>query len=162
MDINYYKNFNIDLIKFSNNALINHFNNYGKNENRIYNETIFYEKYSHFDYILYGAINKDLNNYSKFDLQKHFHLYGHKEQRIYSKNKFYECYPNFLLENNNLFKNDISEYELLVNYHNYGNFNYDFDFEINNYYDNSHLSKYSTEILSHTYIRSIKNINDNY
>ena len=56
-----------------------------------------------------------------------------------------------MLENNNLFKNNISEYELLVNYHNYGNFNNDFnnyyDFEINNYYDNSHLSKYSTEIL---------------
>jgi hypothetical protein len=57
MDINYYKNFNIDLIKFSNNALIKHFNNYGKYENRIYNETIFYEKYSEFDYILYGTIN---------------------------------------------------------------------------------------------------------
>jgi hypothetical protein len=160
MDINYYKKFNIDLIKFSNNALINHFNNYGKNENRIYNETIFYKKYPDFDYNLYGAINKDLSHYSKFDLQKHFHLHGHNEKRIYSKKKFYECYPNFLLENNNLFKNDISEYELLVNYHNYGNFNNYFDFEINNYYDNSHLSKYSSEILSHTYMRSIKNINE--
>lgn len=48
---------------------------------------------------------------------------------------------------------------LLCNYHNYGNFNNDYDFEINNYYDNSHLSKYSSEILSHAYIRSIKNIN---
>lgn len=114
MDINYYKNFNIDLIKFSNNALIKHFNNYGKNENRIYNETIFYEKYSEFDYILYGTINKDVINYSKIELQKHFHLYGSKEQRIFSKNKFYECYPNFLLENNELFNNNMSEYELIV------------------------------------------------
>jgi len=160
MDINYYKNFNIDLINFSNNALIKHFNNYGKNENRIYNETIFYEKYLDFDYILYGTINKDVINYSKFELQKHFHLYGSKEQRIFSKNKFYECYPNFLLENNELFNNNMSEYELMCNYHNYGNFNNDYDFEINNYYDNSHLSKYSSEILSHVYIRSIKNINE--
>ena len=114
MDINYYKNFNIDLINFSNNALIKHFNNYGKYENRIYNETIFYEKYSEFDYILYGTINKDVINYSKFELQKHFHLYGSKEQRIFSKNKFYECYPNFLLENNELFNNNMSEYELIV------------------------------------------------
>ena len=92
MDINYYKNFNIDLIKFSNNALINHFNNYGKNENRIYNESIFYEKYPDFEYILYGTINKDLNNYSKFNLQKHFHLHGCKEKRIFS---FIRCNKYF-------------------------------------------------------------------
>ena len=54
MDINYYKNFNMDLIRFSNNALIKHYNNYGKNENRIYNETVFYEKYPDFD--LYNVI----------------------------------------------------------------------------------------------------------
>ena len=62
MDINYYKNFNMDLIRFSNSALIKHYNNYGKNENRIYNETVFYEKYPDFDYVLYGAINKDLTH----------------------------------------------------------------------------------------------------
>ena len=33
MDINYYKNFNLDLINFTNNNIIKHFNNYGKNEN---------------------------------------------------------------------------------------------------------------------------------
>ena len=161
MDINYYKNFNMDLIRFSNSALIKHYNNYGKNENRIYNETVFYEKYPDFDYVLYGAINKDLTHYSKFDLEKHFHLHGSKEQRIYSKNKFYECYPNFLLENNDLFNNNMTEYDILVNYHNGKiKFNNNYDFEINNYYDNSHLSKYSKEIFSHYHIRTIKNINE--
>jgi hypothetical protein len=119
MDINYYKNFNIDLIKFSNNELIKHYNNYGKNENRIYNETVFYEKYSDFDYILYGTINKDIINYSKFELQKHFHLYGCKEQRIFSFNSFYKSYPNYDI-NNYINKNydSINKIEYMSFYHN--------------------------------------------
>jgi hypothetical protein len=115
MDINYYKNFNIDLIKFSNNDLINHFNNYGKNENRIYNESIFYEKYPDFEYILYGIINKDLSQYSKFNLQKHFHLHGCKEQRIFSFNSFYNSYPNYDI---NKIDDSINKIEYMLFYHN--------------------------------------------
>jgi len=115
MDINYYKNFNLDLINFTNNNIIKHFNNYGKNENRIYNETIFYEKYPDFDYILYGKINNDLKNYSKFELQKHFHLSGRNEQRIYSFNSFYKSYPNYDIHK---YGSTINKIEYMSYYHN--------------------------------------------
>ena len=90
MNINYYRYFNIDLFNFPDNILIDHFNNYSKIENRIYNEETFYKFYPDFDYILYGNINKDLIYFSKFELQTHFHLHGNKENRIYSLNIFYQ------------------------------------------------------------------------
>jgi len=98
MDVKYYRYFNIDLFNFQDEFLINHFNNYSKIENRIYNEETFYKKYPDFDYILYGNINKDLINFSKFELQNHFYLHGNKENRIFCLKTFYERFPNFDLE----------------------------------------------------------------
>ena len=121
MDINYYKNFNLDLITFSDNNLINHYNTHGKYENnRIYNEKTFYEKYPVFDYILYGTLNKDLSHFNKFNLQKHFHLHGSKEGRIFSFNSFNKSYPNYNINNkNNNIKNDsINKIEYMSYYHN--------------------------------------------
>jgi hypothetical protein len=113
MNINYYRYFNIDLFNFPDNILIDHFNNYSKIENRIYNEETFYKFYPDFDYILYGAINKDLIYFSKFELQTHFHLYGNKENRIYCLDIFYNKFPNFDF---NFYKN---YYEDLINKNDY-------------------------------------------
>lgn len=58
-DLNIYKKFNNDLKLLNDSELVDHFNNYGKQENRIYNLNILQQKSEH---LIYFDINYYINN----------------------------------------------------------------------------------------------------
>jgi GR25 family glycosyltransferase involved in LPS biosynthesis len=82
MNITFYRLFNHDLKNFSNKFLINHWNNFGKNEDRIYSYESFFAKYPYFDYNIYKTYNEDINLNEKLDLMVHWHLEGIHQNRI--------------------------------------------------------------------------------
>jgi len=82
MDINYYKKFNNDLKNFNDKQLINHYNRYGKNENRITCKKDFYKKFNYFDCVYYKNKYDDLKNFTDIELEYHFYHYGNKDNRI--------------------------------------------------------------------------------
>ena len=82
MNITFYRLFNPDLKNFSNKFLVNHWNNIGKNENRIYSYESFFMKYPNFDYNVYKIYNDDINSTEKLDLMVHWHLEGVHQNRI--------------------------------------------------------------------------------
>jgi GR25 family glycosyltransferase involved in LPS biosynthesis len=87
MNITFYRLFNPDLKNFSNKFLINHWNNFGKNEDRIYSYESFFAKYPYFDYNIYKTYNEDINLNEKLDLMVHWHLEGIHQNRICFINK---------------------------------------------------------------------------
>ena len=125
MDKIYYRNFNIDLLNFSDKELEEHYNNFGKNENRIINESTF-DQLNDFDLNFYINLNKDLDfkmNY--FEYRKYFFQNNINENRIYNEKIFNKFYPSFNLEfykncNKDLIK--FSFINLLSHYHEKGRF----------------------------------------
>jgi hypothetical protein len=82
MNISFYKYLYNDLSSLTREELINHYNTYGKNENRIYSEQDFYNKYPNFNINIYKESNNDLNHLDNLDLYKHYINYGIFENRI--------------------------------------------------------------------------------
>jgi hypothetical protein len=129
MDFKYYRFFNNDLNNFENEELEKHYNDYGKNENRIISEDNFYNKFKYFDYKYYKNKYDDLKNLNKIELEKHFYFKGIHENRSYNIKIdtlniiFYKEYYDDLknLSNNELikhyYKNGIYENRLSnINY----------------------------------------------
>jgi len=85
MDCKIYRMFNIDLKNYTDLELVEHFNNYGKNENRVYNlETLEHKLFNIIDCKIYRLFNIDLKNYTDLELVDHFNNYGKNEDRIYN------------------------------------------------------------------------------
>jgi len=82
-----YRNNNNDLKNFNDTELLNHFNNYGKNENRIYSIRQYLEEIYSFNVNIYRENNKDLEKLTDNELFKHFYDNRKKEQRIHSINQ---------------------------------------------------------------------------
>jgi hypothetical protein len=82
MDTIFYKYVYNDLMSLTDNELIEHYNIHGKNENRIYSEKDFYNKYPNFDINIYRKLNNDLIKLSDLELFKHYIHHGIFENRI--------------------------------------------------------------------------------
>lgn len=90
-DVNFYKSLYIDLKNMSNTQLLNHWNNYGKNENRFFYFEDFLSFYNittkdfeDFDFDFYILYYEDLNKKftNKYQAIHHYLEYGKKEKRI--------------------------------------------------------------------------------
>jgi hypothetical protein len=84
MDISFYKYLYNDLSSLNNEELYNHYNLYGKNQNRIFSEIDYYNKYPNFNLDIYKKSNKDLQNLTNLELLKHYIYHGIYENRICS------------------------------------------------------------------------------
>ena len=118
MELEYYKFFNNDLNDLQNEELKNHYNKYGKNENRIISEDDFYNKFKYFDYKYYQNKYDDLKNLNNIELQKHFYFIGINENRSYNEKLdnlniiFYKEYYDDL--------KNLSNSELIDHYYKHG------------------------------------------
>lgn len=110
-NIESYKIYNNDLNNLSNQELINHFNDYGLKEKRLFCDPI-----KEFDCEFYLKNNLDikLNNidYSQINLYawKHYLFHGYNEGKIYNKNH------NNFIENLSNVSNVINENQAIKNY----------------------------------------------
>ena len=93
--IHLYKLFNPDLNHLSNPQLLQHWNKFGKNEDRINSFESFFKKYPYYDHDSYKLYNNDIKINDKIELMTHWHLYGIKEDRICSDKYFNSLYPDF-------------------------------------------------------------------
>ena len=86
----FYRENNSDLNNFTNSELASHWHNFGKNENRKYNnekdDIKRYNMPDDFDFDSYKENNNDLNNFTNYELATHWHNFGKKERRNYKKN----------------------------------------------------------------------------
>ena len=114
INIFHYKLFNPDLKNLNNNQLVIHWNNIGKNENRVYSLEYFFILYPYFDYDMYKLYNNDLIFKDKIEAMIHWHTIGNKENRLCSDKQFNDLYPN--LEIN--IDNNLNIYDFKNNYHN--------------------------------------------
>ena len=95
-NINFYKNFYDEFKNYNNEQIINHYLNYGLNENRLTCKKDFYNKYKEFTTENYKNFNTDLSNINnEIELMKHYINYGIYENRIISKNDFLIKNKNF-------------------------------------------------------------------
>jgi hypothetical protein len=105
-DINFYKLFNDDLIGLSNDELINHYNFYGKIENRIISESDFYNKYPEFNLDEYKKYNKKIKNLPDYEVMHYYtkykrnNNYENKSEKIYYENMDVKYIVDHLLQNN--------------------------------------------------------------
>jgi len=136
MDLLYYKNFNIDLINHNEEDLVEHFNLFGKFENRIINDISFQNYYPFFIIDLYRTFNDDFKDFTDFDLKLFYHNNCKLEEKIYSLKQFYKKFSNF---NYYDFKNydcnvkQLTEIETIIYwYNNYYKNNLEYSFKINN------------------------------
>lgn len=83
MDYIYYESFHMDLHKKSHKDLYNHYINYGHNEDRVWNDIIFREKYPQFSCDIYRKYD-DLKHFSDRELKRHYYVHGRFEKRICS------------------------------------------------------------------------------
>ena len=126
LDIFFYKKFNIDIRNLNNKNALNHYKNYGFNENRISNINEFYNLYPTFNINYYKKNNKDLKYIEDVYYLSHYHHYGKfenreitdiniltsnkqenyidhlskiniNEKRLFNINTFYDLYPDFNL-----------------------------------------------------------------
>ena len=93
-DVTFYK-IHKDLVKFSNNQLMEHYMKYGKYEERLisYEQTKKLVNDPEFDVHFYGTYYTDLQSFSPKQLVNHYLEYGKKEARLINKNQFDELYP---------------------------------------------------------------------
>lgn len=106
LDIIFYKTFYNELENLNNEELINHYNNYGIKENRIYSINNFYEIFPFFSLENYILFNPDLSILkSEIEYLKHFYFYGRFENRKYHKNDF-NLYFYKIFNKDLSFKND--------------------------------------------------------
>ena len=157
LNIDIYRINNKDLNHYSNTELINHYKEYGINENnRIYNIKTFCENYN-FNIDIYKSYNSDLNNLSTLELIKHYTKHGINENRIYNYTTAAE-YHNFDANIYRFYNFDIknlSYIQLIEHYINHGLY------EDRIYNINSLVTKYK---LNTKYIEEYKKfiINKNY
>jgi GR25 family glycosyltransferase involved in LPS biosynthesis len=102
-DVYYYKLLNDDLKNMTNDQLIKHYLEYGKNENRLYK----FDLPNDFDIEFYKNNYNDLKNFSIDELKLHYILHGKLENRIYKSNK------------NNFLNNLPSDFNLVIYKNNY-------------------------------------------
>ena len=100
INYNFYKIFNPDLKKLSNNQLLIHFRKSNLTENKIYSIETFFNKYPYFDCDQYKLYNIDIIINDKYELMYHWHSIGLNENRICSDKYFNIIYPNFQIPNN--------------------------------------------------------------
>ena len=125
-DIDFYRNRYGDLKDFTNEKLIWHYINYGKNEGRFVsekNEKHIYEANPNFDIAFYRNIHDDLISFTNEKLVWHYTNYGKNEGRCTSENHFYEVNPNFDIAFYRNAHDDLKEFtneKLIWHYTNYG------------------------------------------
>lgn len=117
LDIDFYRKFYNEFENFSDDEIINHYKNYGINENRIYSFQNFNDIFPFFSLEDYIYFNKDLINFkTDIDYLKHFYFSGQFENRKYSINDFDIIFYK-------LFNKDLlfsSDKEYINHYLNYG------------------------------------------
>lgn len=101
-DWKFYLLFNPDILQiydYSKQSAVDHYNEYGLKENRIYNEYVLYEAYpllKHFDYKYYYKENRDLKDINdKYQLILHYINQGSKENRNINFNNTIFSYFDF-------------------------------------------------------------------
>tara|TARA_Y100001933_G_scaffold103236_1_gene104029 strand:- start:531 stop:1877 length:1347 start_codon:yes stop_codon:yes gene_type:complete len=77
-----------------NDRLNQHYNECGKNENRLACENQFYDMYPDFDISYYVKYNRDLKKLCREELLAHFHMYGHIEGRKYKNESRFQFTPD--------------------------------------------------------------------
>ncbi len=123
MDINFYKNYYKDLSHMDDNQLIHHYNEYGRNEGRIFsqkelNELIETTGKPDFDPNYYGSYYTDLSHMNFKQLVHHYNEYGRNEGRkICDDNKIFDIdfYKSYYLDLRHMTKE-----ELIRHYNEYG------------------------------------------
>jgi len=95
INYNFYKLFNPELKNYNNNKLLFHWNNIGKNENKICSIEHFFSLYPYFNIESYKLYNKDINLTNNIELMIHWHYKGIHENRICSDIHFKNLYPNY-------------------------------------------------------------------
>jgi hypothetical protein len=116
INYNFYKLFNPDLKRLSNNQLLIHFKKNSSIENRIYSIETFFNKYPYFDCDQYKFYNIDIIISDKYELMYHWHSIGLNENRICSDKYFNMIYPNFQINNSEI-NNLTNFYEIKNRYH---------------------------------------------
>ena len=144
LDIDFYRSVHIDLHDYSDVEAIDHYNNYGIHEKRLFSEKHFYDLYPNFDIKFYKNIHKDLNNRPTNFLLYHYFLYGEKEERLISKKHFDELYPEFDIDYyksfNDEFKNMTND-QLMYHYHEFGS-----KINKNSFFNTSLYNKYKNNV----------------
>jgi hypothetical protein len=119
-NINFYKNFYDEFKNYNNEDIINHYINYGLNENRLTCKKDFYNIYKDFIPENYKDFNSDLSNINDdIQLMKHYFNFGIFENRIISKDDFLEKNKNFdIFFYKEFYKlpNDFSHKNIIINY----------------------------------------------
>lgn len=123
MEIPYYRLFNNDLNKLTNDQLIIHYKINKNKEKRLVSRNDFYNKYTYFDLNFY-KLHIDLAHYSEYELIKHYLEWGINEKRLSSQKMFFEKYSNFNLNFYKFIYDDIAIFEdnnILIQYWLFGN-----------------------------------------
>ena len=83
LDLDFYRTYYPDLKDLTDSELINHYNNHGKNEDRVESQESFKLKFPNFSFSVYRNANPDLKDMSDIELLKHFINIGRFENREY-------------------------------------------------------------------------------
>jgi hypothetical protein len=126
-NINFYKNFYDEFKNYTNEQIINHYIEYGLNEDRLTCKKDFYDLFKKFTIENYRFFNSDLSHIkNEIELMKHYHNYGVFENRIISKNDFFDKNNDFDINFYKLFyeyNNNTSDENIIINYLNNKNNN---------------------------------------
>ena len=120
-----YQYLNLDLyfLNLTEQELLDHYSEFGCNENRIVSEEDFFIKFPSFDFLFYKHMNEDLVDYNKYMLMGHYFAFGYNEGRMNSEEDFIIRFPSFdLLFYKSFYEDllDYNKYRLMSHYYHFG------------------------------------------